>query len=210
VSESAVKRITSPTGGSYNGKAGEPSRDTVSGSWPGRDCGRGGDLVAVPLTWFILAASVALLAVAIFLRHRAKALGLARGTGDEILVSHVHGLTGKPDYILKASDELIPVERKSRVVSAAGAYEGEILQLAAYCMLVEEHFGKPVRRGQLAYQNRSMEVAFVEELRGRLLNALAALRLAESNGDIARNHNSPARCRGCGYRRTCRDSLAFE
>jgi hypothetical protein len=37
-------------------------------------------------------------------------------------------------------------------------YEGEILQLAAYCLLVEERFGKPVRRGQLLYQNRSLEV----------------------------------------------------
>jgi hypothetical protein len=90
--------------------------------------------VALPVTWFTLAASVAILAIVVLLRRRAKALGMAGevvysdgGADDEVLISHVHGLTGKPDYSLRASNELIPVERKSRVVSDAGAYEGEIL-----------------------------------------------------------------------------------
>jgi len=100
------------------------------------------------------------------------------------------------------------VEQKSRVISAAGPYEGEILQLAAYCLLVEERFGKPVRRGQLLYQNRSVDVPFDDELRVRLLGALAELKSAELMGDVPRSHNSPARCRGCGFRQLCRDSLA--
>jgi CRISPR-associated exonuclease Cas4 len=107
-----------------------------------------------------------------------------RGAGDEVLVSHVHGLSGKPDYILSRGEELIPVERKSRSVSAAGAYEGEILQLAAYCLLVEERFGKPVRHGQLAYQNRSLEIVFGDELRGKLLDTVRAVNRAEAAGDV--------------------------
>src|ERR1039457_6600391 len=91
---------------------------------------------------------------------RDRRLVLARiggvNSADEVLVSHRHGLTGKPDYISREGEELIPVEQKSRVISSAGPYEGEILQLAAYCLLVEGRFGKPVRRGQLLYQNRSM------------------------------------------------------
>jgi hypothetical protein len=46
---------------------------------------------------------------------------LDRGADDEVLVSHVHGPSGKPDYILSRGEELIPVERKSRSVSDAGA-----------------------------------------------------------------------------------------
>ena len=53
------------------------------------------------------------------------------GAVVEVLVSHLHGLTGKPDYIQRDGEELIPVERKSRIISEAGACEGEILQLAA-------------------------------------------------------------------------------
>ena len=97
---------------------------------------------------------------------------------------------------------------RSRVISAVGAYEGEILQLAAYCLLVEERFGKPVRRGQFLYQNRSLEVPFYDELRARLLDTVAELKSADAMSDVPRSHNSPARCRGCGFRQACRDSLA--
>ena len=112
------------------------------------------------MTWLLLAASTAILALAFLLRrHASKRLVGLDVTGEvvyrddgavvEVLVSHLHGLTGKPDYIQRDGEELIPVERKSRIISPAGAYEGEILQLAAYCLLVEERFGKPVRRGHL-------------------------------------------------------------
>ena len=173
------------------------------------------------MIWLILAASTVILVLSFMLRRHAEGTLTAvnmtgevvysdRGADDEVLVSHVHGLSGKPDYILSRDGELIPVERKSRSVSAAGAYEGEILQLAAYCLLVEERFGKPVRHGQLAYQNRSLEIVFDDELRGKLLDAVSALKSAESAGDVARSHNSPVRCRGCGFRLNCRDSLASE
>jgi CRISPR/Cas system-associated exonuclease Cas4 (RecB family) len=66
--------------------------------------------------------------------------------------------------------------------------------------LVEERFGKPVRRGQLLYQNRSLEVPFDDRLRTQLLDAIAELKSAEVMADVARNHCSPARCRGCGFR----------
>jgi CRISPR-associated exonuclease Cas4 len=170
------------------------------------------------MTWLILGASAAILVLAFLLRchavNRLAALGLAgeviysdNDAVDEVLVSHRHGLTGKPDYISKEGEELIPVELKSRSVTAAGAYEGEILQLAAYCLLVEERFGKPVRRGQLLFQNRSLEVLFDDQLCARLLDAVAELKSAEAMADFARSHNSPARCRGCGFRHACRDSL---
>lgn len=103
---------------------------------------------------------------------------------------------------------MIPVERKSRSVSATGAYDGEILQLAAYCLLVEERYGTTVRRGQILYSNGSLEVTFDEGLRARLLGSAAELKSAEGMADVARSHDSPARCRGCGFRQTCQDSLA--
>jgi hypothetical protein len=71
-----------------------------------------------------------------------------------------------------------------------------------------ESLGKPVRRGQLLFQNRSVEVVFDDRPRGRLLDTIAELKSAETIDEVARSHNSPARCRGCGFRQTCRDSLA--
>ena len=171
------------------------------------------------MTWLILGASAAILVLAFLLRRHAQrrlaTLDLAGevvywddGAAAEVLVSHQHGLTGKPDYIRREGEELIPVEQKSRFISAAEAYEGEILQLAAYCLLVEERFGKPVRRGQLLYQNRSLKILYDDQLRARLFDAVAELRSAEAMDDVPRSHNSPARCRGCGFRQACRDSLA--
>ena len=163
------------------------------------------------MTWLLLTLSAAILVLAFLLRchavNRLAALGLAgevvysdNGAVDEVLVSHRYGLAGKPDYISREGEELIPVERKSRSVSATGAYEGEILQLAAYCLLVEERFGKPVRSGKILYQNRSLEVPFDDQLRARLLDAIAELKSADLMSDVPRSHNSPARCRGCGFR----------
>jgi CRISPR-associated exonuclease Cas4 len=171
------------------------------------------------MTWLLLTLSTAILVLAFLLRRHAvkrlAALGLAGdviysddGPVAEVLVAHRYGLTGKPDYISREGEELIPVERKSRSVSATGAYEGELLQLAAYCLLVEERFGKPVRRGRILFQNRSMEIPFDTQLRARVLDSVAELKSAEGMSDVARSHHSPARCRGCGFRQDCRDSLA--
>ena len=110
----------------------------------GRNSGRS-HLLDRPMIWNILGASAAILVLAFFLRFysqkRLAVLDLAgeviywdASVADEVFVSHKHGLTGKPDYIRKEGDQLIPVELKSRSVSAAGPYYGEVLQLAAYCL----------------------------------------------------------------------------
>ncbi len=125
----------------------------------------------------------------------------------EILVSDTHGLTGRPDYILKVDEELIPVERKSRALRGRGAQDGEILQLAAYCLLVEEHFGKTVSRGQLQYPDGSVDIPFDNSMRRQLLSSVRSLRDARQHSDVARNHASSARCRACGFRRTCGQAL---
>jgi CRISPR-associated exonuclease Cas4 len=101
----------------------------------------------------------------------------------------------------------VPVERKSRTVSSSGPHDGEILQLAAYCLLVEEHFHKAVLRGQLQYRNRSIDIPFDDQLRRRLSNALDAMHEVEALRDVPRSHDSPARCRMCGHRSNCNQSL---
>ena len=129
-------------------------------------------------------------------------------TTADVLVSEAHRLVGKPDYILERDGELVPVERKSRKLSTAGAYEGEILQLAAYCLLVEAHYGRPVLFWRLLYQNRSVDVPFDDRLRAKLHSALRALHEADGLEEVPRCHTSSGRCRACGFRNACQDSLA--
>jgi len=168
------------------------------------------------MTWALLAASLAALFFGVLLRFRAmkqaeeidQAAQLFYQDDDgETLVSDRHALTGRPDYILKDGEELVPIERKSREVTSTGAHEGELLQLAAYCLLVEEHFGKPVHREQLQYANRTLEFPFDQALRAKLFSAMQELREASRLSNVPRSHNNPGRCRRCGFRRTCKDSL---
>src|SRR3712207_5022509 len=52
------------------------------------------------------------------------------------------GLTGKPDYIIERRGKLIPVEVKP-ARRASVPYESDLMQLAAYCVLIEETEGEP-------------------------------------------------------------------
>jgi len=128
-------------------------------------------------------------------------------TAPRAFISDRHGLTGKPDYILRSGDELIPVERKSRALAGRMPHDGERLQLAAYCLLVEERFSRPVRRGQLQYPDRTLDIPFDDRLRAELAAALQALHEASRQPDVSRSHNNAARCRACGFRDRCGQSL---
>jgi CRISPR-associated exonuclease Cas4 len=138
-------------------------------------------MVVAPMIW-LASVGLALILGALLLRWYAQRTAAALNlSGDvlysdddttaDVLVSDAHRLVGKPDYILEHGGELIPVERKSRKLSTGGAYEGEILQLAAYCLLVEEHYGRSVLSGRLLYQNRSLDVPFDDRLRAKLHTA---------------------------------------
>jgi CRISPR-associated protein Cas4 len=130
-----------------------------------------------------------------------------RSTAD-LLVSDRYQLIGRPDYILEEGGELIPVERKDRMLTHSGPHESERLQLAVYCLLLEEREGRPVNRGRLQYQNTSLDIMFDEALRRKLLATLAAIHASADLVDVRRSHPSPARCWGCAFRMQCTESLA--
>jgi hypothetical protein len=48
----------------------------------------------------------------------------------ETLVSHRHGLVGRPDYIVRTPAGLVPVEVKSRSYGARGPYSSEKVSTA--------------------------------------------------------------------------------
>jgi hypothetical protein len=106
--------------------------------------------------------------------------------------------TGLWDDLIIFSRTVVSLCRlsKSRAVSSSGPHDGEVLQLAAYCLLVEEHFNQAMLRGQLQYRNRSIDIRFDDQLRRRLSNALDAMHEAEALRAVPRSHDSAARCRG--------------
>ncbi len=90
---------------------------------------------------------------------------------DQPFYDRASGLTGKPDYILEEDDRLIPVEVKSSRLTA-DPYDSHIYQLAAYCMLIERHFGKRPPYGILHYPSRSYAIDYSEKLEKALVSLL--------------------------------------
>ncbi len=151
-------------------------------------------------------------------RRRQKTSGLpagriiytdTRGWGpvEKPLYDRELGLTGKPDYLVQQGDQLIPVEVKSGRAPEA-PYDSHIMQLAAYCCLVETTFGKRPRYGILHYSNRNFAVDYTPELEQALKNLLAEIRARDQQKEVDRSHGSAARCQACGYRSACTQRLA--
>ncbi len=168
----------------------------------------------------LLIASMMFVALGVLVRASAKGRSSIFGLSDEILysdsrrstvdllVSDRYQLIGRPDYVLEEGAERIPVERKDRLLTHSGPHESERLQLAAYCLLLEEREGRPVNRGRLQYLNTSLDIPFDETLRRKLLATLTAIQMSADLADVRRSHPSPARCQGCALRMQCTQSLA--
>lgn len=113
-----------------------------------------------------------------------------------------YGLVGRPDYLVRQGGTVIPVETKP---SREGnePYAADVLQLAAYCLLVEETYGRTPPHGLLVYRSRAFEIPFAAGLRQALLETLREMRRAGKQRDVPRSHDDPPRCAACGMRGHC-------
>ncbi|HLL14407.1 MAG TPA: CRISPR-associated protein Cas4 [Pyrinomonadaceae bacterium] len=128
---------------------------------------------------------------------------------EKPLLSHRHGLVGRPDYLVRTEEGVLPVEAKSAACPANGVpHKSHVMQLACYCLLVEETTGERVPFGVIRYRDRQLRVDYTDELRGELLALLAEMREARKAPDVHRSHDQTARCAACGYRGICDESLA--
>ena len=124
------------------------------------------------------------------------------------LFSRQHQLAGKPDYVVREGRTLIPVEVKSSRAPASGPRQGHVLQLAAYCLLVQETEGTRPAYGLIRYADQTFRVDNTPELARALLSTLDAMRRDMARGKSRRSHKDPARCRRCGVRAACKERLA--
>jgi len=163
---------------------------------------------------------LALLALAAWLRarHLHQRSGLPSGqllytdTGawgqpERPLFSARYQLAGKPDYLIREGGQVIPVEVKSSPRPSA-PYPSHRLQLAAYCLLVEDEYGQAPPYGLIKYRDGTFTVDYTPQLRSQLLATLAEMRSLLNADDVPPNHASPSRCQHCGYRTRCGRRLA--
>ncbi len=162
-----------------------------------------------------LLAALALLALARMLRARsglpihARIVYSDTGAWREVerpLFSHRYALTGKPDYIVEDKGPLIPVEVKPNRI-APEPRESDVMQLAAYGVLIQETYGALPPYGLLKYRDTVFRVDFTPALTARLEDLVDAMRRDLEAHDLSRNHHDPQRCHACGYWDSCGQGL---
>ena len=122
------------------------------------------------------------------------------------LFSDYYRLTGKPDYVLHHGKALIPVEVKPTRYDHQPR-SSDVLQLAAYCLLLEEHTQIAPPYGILRYAQQSFQIDWDDDLYEQLLVTLTAMRADRTAADVPRSHDDPRRCHACGFADRCADAL---
>jgi CRISPR-associated exonuclease Cas4 len=168
------------------------------------------------LTWVALTLfAAALILLSIHRRQRALG-GLPSGkliysdvSSQEVpvLVSQRYGLKGKPDALVRiASGDLVPVERK-KTRAPRRPYDGDLIQATAYCVLVEEHYGRTPPFMRIQYADACFDEPYTAERKQWVLRICEQIRQARRLGIANRSHTIPAKCRACGQRQNCDQTL---
>ena len=162
-------------------------------------------LTLLPLGLVVLGLAVAAVALrALALRREDRRYGalVAVDAGSPVtLVSERYRLTGRPDLLRRAPDgRLVPIEVKSRRAPPRGPPLSHLVQVWAYCLLVEDSERAPPPYGVLRYSDGA-------EFRVRW-DAGARAELLRLRADVARPYDgratpSPAKCAHCTWRAGC-------
>ncbi len=91
------------------------------------------------------------------------------------LRSRKYRLTGRPDYVVRRGGTLTPVEVKS-TRGLAQPHDSHVLQLMAYCLLLEEQEGRRPAYGLLRYPDRTFQIPYTSSARAYLLEVVSRLR----------------------------------
>lgn len=120
------------------------------------------------------------------------------------LYSQRLGLSGIVDLVLVATWEAIPVEYKHTEAPLGLNHK---YQLVAYALLVEDQWGKPVRRAfvHTLPKDHLAEVAITPNGRTFVRRALREIRAAISEDRIPEATDRLGRCVDCEYRLFCGD-----
>lgn len=175
------------------------------------------------LPWLIFLVVLLALGLLWISTRQRKASGLPGGrliysdtdrwsAAEKPLYAPALGLTGKPDYLVEQDGQLIPVEVKTSS-PRRGPYDAHIYQLAAYCLLVTQVYGKRPKYGIIHYKGKNQPgqtyaIDFTADLEAAVLNTLQEMQGISLRKEVNRSHDNPSRCAHCGYHHTCDQALS--
>lgn len=125
-------------------------------------------------------------------------------SGGKLLIDKEHLLQGKPDYIFQSyfTGRLIPFEIKSGVCKEDLPHEGDLMQLVAYFVILEEVYGKRPKFGKLVYANKTFKIRNTRTLRKELLRTLEEMRDMLDGHMPKACETSYLKCRNCVCKHT--------
>lgn len=144
--------------------------------------------------------------------ERHDALGLPEGDlvyedvdgGGEPLSSSEAPLLGKPDYIVRGSDGgLVPVLRKLNVQHARSPQSNHVIQIAAYCLILEDYSELPPTHGILCYADRQFTIEYTPAIRKKVLRLLADMERYTEQQPPQLLRQSAVKCRACIFKPVC-------
>jgi len=142
--------------------------------------------------------------VALEERRSLRAYGLEDGEREfgVMLQSARLGLNGLLDMVIVRQGEAIPVEFKN---STGRLGMNHRYQLVAYALLVEERYGRPVRRGFVYFipLKRVQEVPITPNMRRYVTRLLREMREMLRSEVLPPATAQRGRCADCEYRRYC-------
>ncbi len=141
-----------------------------------------------------------------------RALGLPEGKlvyedadgQGEPLSSDEYPLVGKPDYVVQLRDgRPVPVELKLNVQNATAPYNNHQIQVAAYCLILEDYFEQAPTHGILRYADRDFTVEYTPALRRKVIRLLGQMALCSAQEPPALASQRVAKCRACTFQPVC-------
>ncbi len=126
-----------------------------------------------------------------------------------VIASSQLGLRGRVDFIRSDKDGLVPVEvkrgRAKRTDAGVTGWASDVLQVAAYAMLLEDSLGTAVQHARIHYvsDNAWVRVAVTDDVRRDVHEAIREARSLSASLErppVALNENL---CRHCSLSRVC-------
>jgi CRISPR-associated protein Cas4 len=172
--------------------------------------------VKIPLKRYFEESWPAVLREAEFRANRVFGFAKTTGfTGEKLWESITPKI--KPEYRLESealmlrgvihSNIFVPVELKTGKAPKEGVWPGHKIQVGAYAMLVEEHFGVPVQKGIVRYldTNEMREIIINPFLKEEVKSVLASVNKLLSSKEAPDFCDSDNKCKCCDLRNVCRD-----
>ena len=117
----------------------------------------------------------------------------------KLLYSAKYELQGKPDYVFQSPflKKIVPVELKSGEIDEEEMpHRGDLLQLGAYFLILEDVYGQKPPFGRIVYQDYMFEIRNTAKIRNEVLSTMKEMREMLQYG-VGKAKPSFATCRPC-------------